>query len=610
MNPTIKYSLITTLLLSSNLIADETLEAINVSSATKTTQNLQDVTSNMDVITAQEIEERHYSTVGEALNSLAGVSFTSQGGVGQTTAVRINGFNPENTLVLIDGIRYNDITSPSGASFEHLIVSNIERIEVIKGAQSGIWGADAMGGVINIITKSAQKGVNFQASQEFGSFNSSTSNITGSYRNNDFYLQASQNRIDSDGITAQAPKNTDIEQFEDDGYKNTTTNLKAGFKINENNKIDLTHTIIDADTQYDVTSADDTLSRSESKSTLSQVNFNHVDSFNEMNIFAKQSTFDRDTFSPYGNSSFNGEVKEYGLTSKIAYRDNDFVLLGADYKSFEHENAIDKSYNNKALFITNSNTFEGVFQGKTIITESLRQDNYKQFDNKTTGKIGLKQSYGFLDGLSTSINYGTAYNVPTLNELYTPFYGNEALAPETAKSLDMTLQYKDVSITYFDNKIKNMIGYDPITYQNINTQGTSKIKGYNVAYNTTLFDMMAVGLNYSNLDAKDKDGQTLKRRPKETIKLAIDYYGIEKLHLGLNGEYIGEREDLRYNADYSTTEVDTGKYTIANFTANYEVDKHMSLYGKVENITDKEYQTIEGYASSPRAVYAGMKLTY
>lgn len=610
MNTTIKLSLFTTLLLNTNLIANETLEPITITTATKTMQDIQNVTSNTEVITAEEIKERGYTTVTEALNSLAGVSFTSQGGVGQTTAVRLNGFNPENTLVLIDGIRYNDITSPSGASFENLMVTNIERIEVIKGAQSGVWGADAMGGVINIITKRAKKGINFQASQEFGTFNSLTTHTAGSYKNDDFYLQASQSRIDTKGISAQAPKNADIEQFEDDGYKNTTTNLKAGLAINETNKVDIVHTIIEADTQYDVTDPNDALSHSQSKTTLSQANFNHIDTFNEMNIFAKQTTFDRDTFSPYGNASFEGDVKEYGLTSKIAYRNSDFLLVGGDYKTFAHKNAIDKSYNNQALFITNSNLFEGIFQGKTIISESLRQDNYKQFDNKTTGKIGLKQSYGAIEGLTTSVNYGTAYNVPTLNELYTPFYGNTSLTPETDKSLDMTIQYHDLTLTYFDNKIKNMIDYDRVTYQNINTEGTSKIKGYTVAYNTTLFDEVAIGANYTNLDAKDKDGQDLKRRPKESIKLAIDYYGIERVHLGVNGEYLGKRDDLRFNPDYTTTDVDTGKYTIANFTANYAIDKHLSFYGKVENITDKYYQTVEGYATSPRAVYAGMRLTY
>ncbi len=180
----------TTLVLSTNLIADEKLEDILVTSATKTTQKLEDVTSTMNVITAQQIEERHYTTVTQALNSLAGISINSNGGLGTTSTVRLRGFDNNKVLVLIDGVRYNDISNSSGATFAHLMASDIERIEVLKGAQSGVWGADAAAGVISITTKGAKEGLNFHASQEFGSFNSTTSNVATSYKNDQFYVKS------------------------------------------------------------------------------------------------------------------------------------------------------------------------------------------------------------------------------------------------------------------------------------------------------------------------------------------------------------------------------------------------------------------------------------
>ncbi len=617
MNNTIKLSLITTLLLTINLIADENLEDITVTSATKSNQKLQDVTSNINVITAQEIEERHYTTVIQALNSLPSVSFTSNGGLGQTTSLRLRGFDPRQTVVLIDGIRYNDLTSTAGAAFEHLIVSDIERIEVVKGAQSGIWGADAAGGVINIITKDAQKGLHFYASEEFGSFSMLKADIGASYKDDNFYLKASQGRVNSNGFTAQIPKNGNLDNFEDDGYNNKTTNLKAGFNITPTNKIDITHTIIDAKTQFDggffpltpVEIANNKDFSSTTKDKFSSINFNHIDSFNEVNIYAKKSTFERRSTSSFGTTPFDGEIKEYGLNSKIDYLSNSFLLVGADYKTFEHKNSINKTNKNKALFITNSNTISGLLGGTTIITESLRRDNFDTFNNQTTGKIGLKHIHKKIEGLTTSINYGTAYIIPTLTELYTPKYGNTALNPEKTKSLDVSLQYKDLTLTYFDNKIDNLISYHPTTYQNINIAGESTIKGYEVAYNTTFNDTVALSLGYTRLDAKDTKKETLLRRPKDSVKFAIDYYGIEDLHLGVNGEYVGERVDKDF-ATFPAKKVETGKYAVVNLIANYEIDKHMSIYGKIDNITDKEYQTTYGYASSPRAVYAGMKLTY
>jgi vitamin B12 transporter len=619
MNKTIKLSLITTLLLSSNLFADEKLEDITVTSATKTSQKIEDVTSNINVITAQEIEERHYTTVSQALNSLAGVNVTSNGGVGTTSTIRMRGFDNNKVLVLIDGVRYNDISNSSGATFAHLMASDIESIEVLKGAQSGVWGADAAAGVISIVTKGAKEGLNFHASQEFGSFNSSSTTVAGSYKNSDIYLKASQNRVNSNGFTAQAPKGEDLENFEDDGYKNTTTNLKAGFNITANNKVDISHSIIKSDTEYDQSVYDgvypnSVLNRTKSanseasatnKTTLSSINFNHLDDYNELDIYAKESKFER-AYPQEFTKLYEGEVKEYGLKSKVPYMSDSFVLLGADYKKFEDKANINKSFTNKALFLTNFNKLTGMLGGETIITESLRYDKYDEFDNKTTGKIGLKHIHSNIKGLTTSLNYGTAYNVPSSFQLYS-FYGNPNMKPEITKGYDVTIAYKDLSLTYFNNEIEDIIDYDFATSKYANVDGKSKIKGFEVAYDTNIADTVALSLSYSKLDAKDHKGEDLKRRVDQSLKFGLDYYGVEDLHLGLNGEYIGDREDT----DYATyAKVDTGNYTVANFSANYEVDKHMSLYGKVDNITDKDYQTIYGYTSSPRAVYAGMKLTY
>ena len=607
MNTTIKLSLLTTLLLNSNLFAEEKLENITVTSATKTLQKLSDVTSNINIITSQEIKERHYTTVTEALNSLPGVSFRSNGGLGTTTSLNLRGMNSNRVLVLIDGIRQNDNTGLSGAPFQHLLATDIERIEVIKGAQSGIWGADASAGVINIITKSAKNGLQFSASQEFGSFSTSKTNADISYKTNKAYFKINHTNLDSQSFTAYAPRNTDIDQYENDAYSNKTTNFKVGFTITPTNKIDITHTIINAKGNYDDAfnnNANSTITKNSTKDTFSSINFNHIDSFNELNLYAKKSKFDRTSTSSFGTSPFKGKVKEYGLNSKISYLTDSFILIGGDYKKFEHQSGLDKHYNNKALFLTNNNKIATSI-GDTILTESIRYDKYSDFNNKTTGKIGIKQIFDTLEGFNLSANYGTAYNIPTLYNLYGSFVGNSTLTPESTKSYDLTVAYKDFSATYFHSKVSDMIAYDFSTFNYNNLTGTSKIKGYELAYNSTLFDEIAFNLGYTNLKTEDNNGQVLARQPKETLKFGLDYYGIEDFHLGLNGEYVGERYNSANNQGQQT-----GNYTVANFTANYAWDKHLSLYGKVDNITDKYYQTVNNYATSPRAFYAGMKLTY
>ena len=567
-----------------------------VVTATKTEQSLQNTTANVNIITAEEIEEKHYVTVTEALNSLSGISFTSNGGLGTSTSVYVRGFDSKRVLVLIDGIRYNDPTGLNGAPFEHLMITDVERIEVVKGAQSGVWGADASAGVINIITKSAQKGLHGTLNAEYGSFNTKKYGASASYATDKYYIKASSSVVDTDGFSAQAPKGVDLKTLEDDGYKNTTTSLKAGYKLNETNKVDLAHTIIDAKTDGDPYGNPNGVYNSTTKDTFSVLNFNHIDSFNEVNLYAKRSTFEREYT---GNSHFDGNVNEYGITSKIPYRNkSDFVLIGADYKTFEHLNAINKQTTNKALFITNSNTFND----KTTLTESVRADYYDTFNDKTTAKIGIK--HNFEKDLYVSSNYGTAYNIPTAYNLYGP-YGSTMITPENTKSFDASVGYKGLSLTYFYNTIEDMIDFDMTTWKYTNIKGTSTLKGFEAEYKKEILAKTLLSLNYTKLSAQDKDGKDLARRAKENLKFGVDYYGIEKLHMGLFGEYVGTRYD---KLDQQGAQ--TGRYTTANAVINYDLSKTVSIYGKVDNITDKYYQTVDGYATSQRAFYAGLKASF
>jgi len=182
MNNTIKLSIITGLFLNTNLMAEEKLEEILVISATKTSQNIKDITSNTDIITAQEIED----TVTQALNSLSGINFSSNGGLGQTTSLYLRGMASKRLLVLVDGVRQNDITGLNGADFSNLLIGDIAQIEVIKGAQSGIWGADASAGVINIISKKAKKGFHGNLSAEFGEFKTTDLGASLSYAEDNY----------------------------------------------------------------------------------------------------------------------------------------------------------------------------------------------------------------------------------------------------------------------------------------------------------------------------------------------------------------------------------------------------------------------------------------
>jgi vitamin B12 transporter len=616
MKKTIQLSLISVTLLSS-LEAEKivNLDTITVSSATKSEQSIKDVTSNINVITSDEIEEKHYTTVAEALSSVAGINFSSNGGVGAATSVFVRGFDSKRVLVLIDGVRYNDLTGLNGAPFEHLMVSDIAQIEIIKGAQSGIWGADASAGVINIITKSAKKGAHASANVEYGSFNTKKFGASASYKADNYYAKISSQKITTDGFSAQVPSGEDVEDFERDGYTNTTTNIKAGLNITDTNKVDILHTIIHAQSAYDTPVYDtswnldpvasaNTKDTTQTNDTFSKINFNHVDSFNTVDIYASRSLFDRNyPQSPY-TQEFDGEVLEYGIKSNIPYREKDFLVMSLDYKTFAHKNELNEKYSNKGVSLTNSNFLGNILDGDIVVTESLRRDFYDKFDDKTTGKFGVKYLSGSIESLIFSANVGTAYNVPTLYNLYSA-YGSENINPENTKSFDISAEYKKVQITYFKNFIEDMIDFDMSTYKYNNIEGTSTIQGVELAYKNSLTEALMINTNYTYLDAKDKDGKILARRPKDTANLGFDYYMSSALSLGIYGQYIGERYDAldRQGAQ-------TGKYALANLVANYEIDKNFTTYAKVDNILDREYQVADGYATAGRSFYLGLNLSY
>lgn len=611
MNKKISTSLVASLLIATNIYAEQAiqLEEIKVTSATKTAQSIKDVTSNIDVITKEEIEERHFTTVTEALNTIPGISFTTNGSLGNASSIYVRGNDSKRTLVLIDGIRYNDITGTSGAPFEHLMIDDIEQIEVVKGAQSGIWGADASAGVINIITKTAKLGTHGDINVEYGSFDTKKYGVNLSHKTDKYYVKGSIHKIDTDGYSSFVAKKDSVDYgkrgdklgLEDDGYENLTVNLKAGYNIDDSNKIDVSHTMIDADSNFDSSSAD-AYNTSSTKDNFSTISYENKNDFATTDIYAKRSQFDREYYYPaYGSTSeYDGVVKEYGLKTNIPYlNDSSFLVLGADYKSFEHKNDLNEKYNNKAVFVTNSNKFNN---NKTILTESLRFDSYSKFDDKTTGKIGIKQ-YIWKD-LNVSANYGTAYNVPTLYNLYS-YYGSEDLKPEETKSYDFQVEYQGFSVTYFNTKIKDMIDYDFSTSKYNNINGTSTLKGYELAYKLNLSEDTLLNLNYTHLSAQDNENEDIARRAKRQAGFAVDYYGIDKLHLNVNGSYVG----TRYN-DANKSGASTGNYTLWNAVVNYKINKTFSTYIKVDNLFNKYYQTVDGYATAERSAYIGLKATF
>lgn len=600
MQKNLSISLVASFLIATNLFSAENLETITVTSATKSEQSIKDVTSNVEVITKEEIEEKHFSGVSEALNSLPGVTVISNGGVGQSDSIFIRGVDSKRILILVDGVRYNEPAGLSGAPLAQLLIDDIEQIEVVKGAQSGIWGADASGGVINIITSSAKKGFHGNASVEMGSFNTKKYSTTLSNKTDLGYIKLNANRTDIGGFSAFEAKKNSVNYgkrgeelgYERDGYNNNTYSIQGGLFLTDADEVNLSYKKINAKYDYDSSTADNRTNKTDLNHFFKSANYIHTTEKYNIKLNAQQSIFDRrqDTFKA------KSLVNEFGIQSNINYVEDGNLVLGANKQNFEHITD-ELKYQTEGVFVSNSNTFD-----KLILSQAIRYDNNTKFDEKITGKIGAK--YNFTEDFNLSSNYGTAYNAPTLSNLsYT-----STLKPETSKSFDINTEYKNFRVTYFENKISDMIEYISGSYPNTqyeNLEGESTLKGYELAYKKDVLEDTFLNLNYTHLSALDNDKEDLARRPKNVVGFGADYYGISKFHFNVNGQYIGDRYD-----GANKTGAETGNYTVWNSVINYDINKTYKAYVKVDNIFDKYYQTVDGYATAERSAYIGLKASF
>ena len=618
MTKTITLSLLGTLLLSHAHAASIQLDEVTVEAANRTEQSIKDLTESVTVISAQELEETRVRTLGEALAQLSNIALVNNGGLGKTSSFLTRGMDSKRTLVLIDGIRYNNVTGST--QYEHILLNNIERIEIIKGAQSGVWGADASAGVINVVTKGAQKGTHLSSNVEMGSFNTQQGSVQLSHKSDSFDIVAGVSRIKTDGFSASEPSYLDAEYgkrgkelgWEDDGYTNNTYNIKGGVNITDEDRVEIRYKRISSFVEYDAGPGIDAENFDnpwgfgvsayfeKTDNRFYSAAYKHKDKTNEIALQHSYSYFNDKT------SKFKGNVQETSVQDRINYAEDSFLRVGGSYQRFEHEKVegtTDKKYADRAVYLTNYNKFSDALSfGNTIFTQSVRFDDYTTFDNKATGKLGLKQ-FVYENDIYLSSNYGTAYNVPTLSQLYGFWGPNENLQPETTKSLDLTLGNDNLTLTYFYNKVTDMIEWSGIWpaagYNNIS--GISRLKGVELGYKDDFFDVLALNVNYTYLDAKNADGEFLLSRPKHQIDANLVYYVSQDLNIGLNGQYIGERYDQNDRQG-----AQTGKYAVFNTVVNYTVDKTFSVYGKINNIGDKYYQVRDGYATAERSYYAGL----
>ncbi len=566
-------------------------------------------TEDVTVITKEEIEEKGFTSLKELLEYLVGAEIVANGGVGKVTSFYLRGMDSNKVLILIDGIRYNDPSNIAGASLEHLLLDGVERVEIIKGAQSGVWGSSAASGVINIIT--SKKGKR-EFSLEGGSFVTKKVGVSVGTQEPWFYF-LSYNYFKTDGFSAITPYNQDPRDFEADGYRNQNAKATLGYE-GETLKATLGAFLIDAKNEADgydpSTFSPDPNSKNDDKFKYNSYFATYLKQINNHKVKIKASFNDTkrkflDT--TWGVKQFEGKYSNVELQDQVFYP-NSATLLGVGYDKYESSyQKVDKTkgdidYSGKYLFLDNVN-----YSGNVIFTQNFRYDDFDAFKDQLTGKLGIKYN---LRPLSIFFNVGKAYNVPNQIKMINPWgVSNFDLDPEKTTSFDSGFELQGLKAVYFLEKVKNLIEwYDPNPnnfgdeyYTNI--AGTSKFKGVEVSYSTSL-DNSFLELGFTYLDPKDSKGNYLPRRAKTKYTYSLTSYLQPNLALVINGYYVGKRWD-----DPNKT-IKTGSYNVTNLTTTYSLSSNLKLSFKVKNLFDRKYQEVYNYGVTPRSYYLSLKANF
>jgi len=587
-----------------------------VVSATKEKDAIKYCTDDIEIITAKEIEQRGIKRLKELLSYIGSTAIVSNGGAGKTTSLYLRGMDNDKVLILIDGVRFNDPSNFNGPSIEHLFLSNIDRVEIIKGSQSGIWGADAASGVINIVTKQSLQKFGSSLYIEKGSFDTKNFKATLFKRVKNLFYNFSFNYFQTDGFSAVTLYNKNPKDFERDGYINRSFQTKIGYLF-DSAKIEVGGYLINAANEADgyspITFQLDPNSKNDNRFNYYNYFLNGKYFFKSHNItFHIDKTKTQREFldTTYGVKKFKGETKNIEIRDRFDYSENSYLQFGVEYQKFKSfceevdDNAKVIDYYSKGIYLVNRNIF-----GKLTILENIRYESYDNFDDQITGKIGIK--YKVFGNFKVFSNFATAYNPPNQIKILNPWgRSNYKLEPEKTKSFDIGFEIDGLKFVYFKNSVKDLINWydpDPTVWQDEyykNFSGKSRFKGVEITYKKNLLENLILKLGFTYLSAKDSNNQDLPRRAKSKYDYFLTWYPSSKHTIEIFGHYIG----TRYNDLAKTRQ--TGKYNVTNISLSHQFAKHFKGYIKIDNIFNRRYQEVFNYATSSRALYVGISMSY
>ena len=566
-------------------------------------QNIADVS----VIDRAQIEQATGRTLPELLAQQPGVQFSSNGGLGQSSSVFLRGLESRHTLLLIDGVRYGSATLGM-PTWENLPLEAIERIEIVRGPASGLYGTDAVGGVVQIFTRRGADGLRFDASATAGSNRYGQLGAGVRFGQGDFDGSVQVQHTGTRGFSATNERAGFNFNPDRDGFRQNSGTLQLGWRIGGGWRLDTRALRSDGVTRFDEGPGVDSRAALRSE-VLSMALGGPVTATWRSSLRVARSTDNYETL----ETAFPPPGTFRTVQQQITFENIVATPLGTALLLAEHlEQKVSKSDDPYDVSQRTINSIGTGLNGNAGIHSwqgSLRHDRNSQFGPQTTGTLG----YGLAlsPAWRAAASYGTSFVAPSFNQLYFPGFGNPNLLPEEGRHSEVSLRWAEagqqVRAAYFDNRIRGYISNGPAP-ANI---PRARIDGFGLSYQAQLRDWtLAASADHMNprndTEGTAAFGKQLLRRARNSVKALADWTQGD-WRFGGTLTAFGERYDDRFNDDFSVTTVRLPAYATVDLRTDWRLARDWRLGLRLNNIANRAYETAYGYNQPGREVYVTLR---
>lgn len=639
-----KFAILSTLMLASisafsqqEKVQEKILDPVIVT-ANKTEQKQSTTGKVITVITKEQIEKSAGKSVAQILNEQAGITINGAlNNLGSVQTTFMRGASSGRTLILIDGIPVNDPTMINNEFDLNLIsLNNVEQIEICKGAQSTLYGSDAIGGVINIITtkKDISKPLNAKATASFGNYGTFKGNAQLYGKIDKLSYTARYAKLSSTGFSA-AYDSTGKNNFDNDGYNGDNVAASLQYQASKAFAVKTFVQYSQYKTDLDASAFTDEKNYfAKDKGLFTGAGFTYKK--NDFSLtgnyqYSNNKRYFDDNFSTgattYSTNTYNGASNYFELYTSFKVVKNITALVGSDFRTATMNGQYFSSswgaspYKDTSLhqYSAYASLIYTAFKNRMHIELGGRYNHHSRYGTNDT--YTFNPSYNFTEHWKIMGSIATGFKSPSIYQLYDTYSGNEDLKPEKSTNYEAGFQFIDKKINvrtvFFYRTIDNGIDYNYISYKYYNYIA-QKVTGIEFEATVHPIQQLNIGANYTYMAGQEtsqnrvtnQDTITYKyllRRPKNSINISVGYQIIPQLYISISSKYVSSRYDV---GGYMVPDVNLASYILLNAYAEYKLSKYTKLFVDAQNITNKKFFDVYGYNSIPFLINGGITFNF